>query len=299
MDGRNAGPAGAPAWARGCLLLVTAGVVLMLVISVLTRSGPGVGGGAAGGARVGLIRVEGPIEDSGPFLEELRRLEADRRVRALVLRIDSPGGGVAPTQQMIDGLERFRGRTGYPVIASFGELAASGGYYLSCAAEEIVCEPGTLTGSIGVILSFVDASALLSRLGVRMEVVKSGARKDFGAWWRPMAEDERLMLSGVVDDAYEQFVTAVAEARRLDPAAVRTLADGRIFTGRQALAAGLVDTLGFERDAIALAATRAGLPIQEEAISKARREPEWLELLRRLSEGARVAVSGGPRLEYR
>ena len=299
MNERVPAPMGAPSWARGCLLLVTVAVVLMLVVSVLTRSGPGEGGMSGGGARVGLIRVEGVIENARPFLDELRRLESDRRVRALVVRIHSPGGGVAPTQQMMDGLRRFRARTGYPVIGCFVELAASGGYYLACAAEEIVCEPGTLTGSIGVILSFVDASALLARVGVKMEVVKSGPRKDFGSWWRPLAGEERAMLDDVVADAYDQFTSAVVEARGLDPAVVRELADGRILTGRQALAAGLVDTLGFEPDAIQLAARRAGLAPQEQAISKERREPEWLDLLRRLSEGVRMATRSGTRLEYR
>jgi protease-4 len=220
-------------------------------------------------------------------------------VRALVVRIDSPGGGVAATQEMVEGLRRFRQRTGHPVVASLGAMAASGGYYLCCAAQKIVCEPGTLTGSIGVILSFTDASELLRKLGVRVEVVKSGDRKDFGGFWRGLTEDERSMLQEVVADAHAQFTAAVGEARGLSPEQVRTVADGRIFTGRQALAAGLVDTLGFESEAVALAARLSGMSPETPTLSRARRSSGWLDLMRRLTEEARTPGLRGPRLEYR
>lgn len=296
MQTGPASPRGGAAWVRGCLVLIGLGVAF---VAVVTWSARPTGARGGGGARVGVIRVEGGIESSRGFREELRRLEEDARVRALVVRIDSPGGGVAATQEMADELRRYQTRTGHPVVASLGGLAASGGYYLACAAREIVCEPGTLTGSIGVLLSFVDASELLRKLGVRIEVVKSGERKDFGGYWRALTAEERSMLEGVVADAHEQFTSAVAESRGLDPETVRTLADGRILTGRQALAAGLVDTLGFEADAVEMAARLAGLPPGATTLSRERRTPGWLDLLRRMAEDARTPGFRGPRLEYR
>jgi len=296
MHARQDAAAGWPGWARGCLVLTLLGVALVLVVNWLGR---GDGGGAGAGPRVGLLRVEGEIESSRSFLEELDRLETDRRVRALVLRIDSPGGSVAATQEMFDGVERYRRRTGRPVVASFGGLAASGGYYLGCAAERILCEPGTLTGSIGVLLVFTDASELLRKIGVRVEVVKSGARKDLGQPWRGLSDEERRMLDAVVADAHAQFTEAVARSRGLEPAQIQSIADGRVLTGRQALAEGLVDSLGFEPDAVRLAAGLAGLPPDTPVLSHERWEPDWLRALRRLSGALRAPGVRGARLEYR
>ena len=284
-----------PAWGRGCLVLVAAGIVFFTVVTLLARPG----GGLGTSPRVGIIRVEGEISEARPFLEELRRVEADGRIRALVLRVDSPGGGVGATQEMLDALQRYRRRTAHPVVASLGATAASGGYYLACAAPKIMAEPGTITGSIGVMMTFTDASELMKKLGVRTEVIKTGARKDVGAWWRPMTDDDRVMLESVVGDAYAQFTSTVAESRAMAIDSVRSLADGRILTGRQALAAGLVDTLGFEPDAVHLAARLAGLDPETPVASHERREPDWLDIARRLVGRTRVLLGSGPRLEYR
>jgi protease IV len=284
-----------PAWGRGCLVLAAVVVAFLAVVTLLTRPD----GGFGVSPRVGLIRVEGEISEARPFLEELRRIELDGRIRALVLRVDSPGGGVGATQEMLDAVQRYRRRTEHPVVASLGATAASGGYYLACAASKIVAEPGTITGSIGVMMEFYDASELMKKIGVRTEVVKTGLRKDVGAWWRPMTDDERAMLQSVVGDAYEQFTSTVAESRSMSIESVRDLADGRILTGRQALAAGLVDTLGFEPDAIRLAARLAGLDPSTPASSHERREPDWLSVARRLVGQTRVLLGSGPRLEYR
>lgn len=284
-----------PAWGRGCLLLAATGVVFLGVVTMLARPGSDFGGSP----RVGLIRVEGEISEARPFIEELRRVELDGRIRALVLRVDSPGGGVGPTQEMLDAVQRYRERTGRPVVASLGATAASGGYYLACGAPKIVAEPGTITGSIGVIMTFTDASELMRKIGVRTEVVKTGSRKDVGAWWRPMTDDERTMLESVVADAYEQFTSTVATSRGMAIDSVRVLADGRILTGRQALAVGLVDTLGFQPDAVRLAARLAGLDPATSVTSHERREPDWMDIARRLVGRTRVLLGSGPRLEYR
>ena len=284
-----------PAWGRGCLVLAAAGVVFLAVVTLLARPG----GDFGVSPRVGLIRVEGEISEARSFLDELRRVETDTRIRALVLRVDSPGGGVGATQEMLDAVQRYRRRTEHPVVASLGATAASGGYYLACAASKIVAEPGTITGSIGVIMTFTDASELMKKIGVRTEVVKTGPRKDVGAWWRPMTDDERTMLQSVVGDAYEQFTSTVAVSRSMAIDSVRALADGRILTGRQALAVGLVDTLGFEPDAIRLAARLAGLDPATPVSTHGRREPDWLDIARRLAGRTRVLLGSAPRLEYR
>jgi protease IV len=284
-----------PAWGRGCLVLVAAGALFITVVTLLARPG----GDFGMTPRVGLIRVEGEISEARPFLDELRRVELDGRIRALVLRVDSPGGGVGATQEMLDALQRYRRRTEHPVVASLGATAASGGYYLACAASKIVAEPGTITGSIGVIMTFTDASELMKKIGVRTEVVKTGPRKDVGAWWRPMTDDDRAMLQSVVADAYEQFTSTVAESRALGADSVRSLADGRILTGRQALKVGLVDTLGFEPDAIRMAARLAGLDPATPVSTHERREPDWFSIARRLAGRARVLLGSAPSLEYR
>jgi len=162
-----------------------------------------------------------------------------------------------------------------------------------------MAEPGTLTGSIGVIFSFADASALLSKIGVRFEVVKSGARKDFGAYWRPLTEDERAMLQGIVGDVYDQFTEAVSRGRNLPLEKVRALADGRVLSGRQAVQAGLVDTLGYQEDAVRLAARLAGLSPDTPSLSKRRPEAPILDLLRRFTGEAAAILGSRPQLLYR
>ena len=157
----------------------------------------------------------------------------DPSIRAVVVRIQSPGGVVGPTQEIHDAIQRLRSR-GKPVVASMGSVAASGGYYLAAAATRIVANPGTLTGSIGVILQLAEIEGLLRKVGVRYEIIKSGRYKDAGSFARPMTPDERAVLQAVLDDMHDQFVTAVAEGRRLPKERARALADGRVFSGRMA-----------------------------------------------------------------
>jgi protease IV len=291
-----------PGWLNGCLILLGVSVLFFVVLLILV----GVGGrardrstGLPFGQRVGLIELNGEITESRRFLEELKRLEDDPRVAALVLRIDSPGGGVAATQEIYHALQQYHEATHHPVVASLGSLAASGGYYAACAAQKIVTEPGTLTGSIGVIFSFADASELMKKIGVHVEVVKSGAKKDFGAYWRPLTADEQSMLQGIVGDVYDQFTEAVGQSRGIPLEKVRELADGRILSGRQAVQAGLADTLGFQSDAVAIAAAMAGLPPETSTVSKRRLEMDWLDMVRRLAGRTEALLGARPRLDYR
>jgi protease-4 len=205
------------------------------------------------------IAIEGPI--AGPTRTRvLRALEQvrQRECPALLLRIDTPGGTVGDSQEIHAALKRLRER-GCRVVASFGNISASGGVYVGVAAEKIVANPGTITGSIGVILRGNDLSRLLERIGVRFETVKSGLYKDILSPDRALTEQERQLLQELIDASYGQFVAAVAAGRGLTEATVRGFADGRVFTGAQALELGLVDGLGDEEAARRLAAELAGL----------------------------------------
>jgi protease-4 len=209
------------------------------------------------GDRVAVVRVEGVVMDARWVLEALQRQGKDPRVRAMVIRVDTPGGAVAPTQEIFRSLRSLGQRK--KVVASLGSMATSGGYYVACAAEKIVANPGTITGSIGVVVHMANLEGLLEKLGVQGQVIKSGEHKDMGSMFRPLSDIEKGLLQTVVDDVHDQFVRDVAQCRRLEVEKVRTMADGRIFSGRQAQGLGLVDELGGLQEAIQVAASLAGI----------------------------------------
>lgn len=209
--------------------------------------------------RVGLIRVEGAILDAHETVSDLKRFGKSPSVKAIVLRIDSPGGGVVPSQEIHDAVIRVRNEDNKKVITSMGTVAASGGYYIAVASDRIMANPGTLTGSIGVIMELANLQGLLKKVGVESVVIKSGTHKDLASPFRAMSAEDRKILQAVLDDVHEQFIEAVADGRALELADVRPLADGRIFTGRQARAVRLVDELGNLDDAIQTAADLAGI----------------------------------------
>jgi protease-4 len=188
-----------------------------------------------------------------------------------VLRIDSPGGGVVPSQEIHDAVQRVRTKNNKAVIASMGSVAASGGYYIAVATDRIVANPGTLTGSIGVIMEMANVEGLLQKIGVEGVVIKSGKFKDVGSPLRKMSDEERGLLQNVMDDVHKQFIEAVAEGRALELSDVQALADGRIFTGRQAKDAKLVDELGDLEDAIQLAADIVGIEGEPKVVEPRRR----------------------------
>ncbi len=212
-----------------------------------------------GQERIALVRIEGPILDSRATVNEMESYGDDPLVKAIVLRIDSPGGGVAPSQEIYNAVKRVRQEKHKTVVASMGSVAASGGYYIAAASDRILANPGTLTGSIGVIMQLANFENLMDKLGVKNFVIKSGRYKDLGSPFRAMADDDRQLLQSVMDDAHRQFIEAVAEGRSLDVADVEVLADGRVFTGQQAKDALLVDELGDLKDAVALAADMSGV----------------------------------------
>lgn len=204
---------------------------------------------ASSGPAIGVLEVKGAITNLDKQIKQLRKLAKDSDVHAIVMRVDSPGGAVAPSQELHDEVRRVVA-SGKPVVVSMGNAAASGGYYISCPASLIVAEPGTLTASIGVITQLPDFSKLLDKVEVKFNTFTSGALKDSGSPYRPMEEKDRTYFQAVVQDLYVQFLTAVAEGRKLDVEKVRPYADGRVLTGKQAKELGFVDQLGGYHDAI-------------------------------------------------
>lgn len=211
-----------------------------------------------GGGRVALIKIEGVLLLSENIVEEIRNYAEDSSVKAIVLRIDSPGGGVVPSQEIYNSVKSAR-KEGKKVVVSMGSVAASGGYYIAAAADKIVANPGTLTGSIGVKMEFANLEKLLEKIGVKGMVVKAGEYKDIASPYREMTPQEKQLLQDVIDDVHTQFIRAVAEGRGMQEGEVRAIADGRIFTGQQAMGLKLVDKLGDLEDSIELAGGLAGI----------------------------------------
>jgi protease-4 len=254
----------------GAAVLVVFVVTIWLLIAVTDD-------GLPGGAKVAVVEVEGIIGaeatrglDTDGVIRVLGEYRDDPAVRAVVLRINSPGGVVAPTQEIFTAVRRLR-EAKKPVVASLGSVAASGGYYVAVAADRIYASPGTLTGSIGVVMQLANLEGLLKKVGVEYVVVKAGAYKDVGNMARAMTPEERRILQSLLDDVYDQFIGAVAEGRGLDPQAVRAFAEGRIYSGRQAQSLKMVDDLGGLEDAIEAAAKMAGLPAKPKVIYPRRR----------------------------
>lgn len=216
-------------------------------------------------------------------LEQLEKYRTDESVRAVVLRVDTPGGTVVAAQEIHRALQRLREGSRKKVVVSMGDLAASGGYYVACAADRVLASPGTLTGSIGVIMQFPNYQGLLGKIGLGTNTIKSGEFKDLGNGAREMTDRDRKLLQGLVDDVYAQFVEVVAAGRRIPAERVRTLADGRVFSGRQALALGLVDELGDLDAAIAAAGRLAGISGTPEVLREKPKRRLWELLNARLA----------------
>jgi len=209
------------------------------------------------GDRVGVILVQGVLADARGIIEQIDEFDGNDSVKAVVLRVESPGGGVVPSQEIYDRLKKVKENK--IVVASLGAVAASGGYYIACAADKIVANPGTVTGSIGVILQFPLFEELFRKIGIGSTTIKSGKYKDMGSPFRELTPGERAFLQGVTNDIYDQFVDTVLASRNIPPSRSAEIAEGKIFTGRQALELGLVDALGSEQDAIDLAAKLSGM----------------------------------------
>ncbi|HAM53535.1 MAG TPA: signal peptide peptidase SppA [Nitrospiraceae bacterium] len=250
---------------KGCLVLLVILFLLLALsatIALLQKNVPL-------GEKVAVVRIEGPIMDSKTTIEEIRDYVKNPSVKAIILRVDSPGGAVAPSQEIYEEVRKAVSKK--KVVVSMGSLAASGGYYISAPASRILANPGTLTGSIGVIMEIPNIEGLMGKIGVKTEVIKSGRHKDIASIFRGIGKEERIILQSVLDDVHEQFIKAVAEGRKMLPDDVRKLADGRIFTGRQAVEVGLVDELGDLEDAVKVAAKLSGIKGEPEVVEKKER----------------------------
>ncbi|MCC6744471.1 MAG: signal peptide peptidase SppA [Acidobacteria bacterium] len=248
------------------IAIAAVALVVFAVAIFAVALGMSQGGGLFGpsGDRIAIVRVTGVIFDSRSVIGSLQRYANDDRVKAIVIRVDSPGGGVAASQEIYQELIRLRVEKKKTIVVSMGSVAASGGYYLACGADHVVANPGTVTGSIGVIAEWYNYGSLLDMAGLKPELIKSGAMKDIGSPVRPMTPEERAVLQQLIDRMFNQFVGVVVTARSgkqgLDEARIRALADGRVFTGDEALENGLVDEIGNERTAILAAAKLVGIP---------------------------------------
>jgi protease-4 len=279
-----------------------------------------------GAAKIVLMDVSGMLSDEGttpilslgnpparvPMLvrirEELKKAERDRQVRALIVRINSPGGTVTASDIVFREIEAFKQRTRLPVVAVMMDVAASGGYYVALAADTIVAHPTTVTGSIGTVMISVNAEGLMQKLGVAATAIKSAEHKDMGSPFRPLTAEERGIFQAVINQLQGQFVAKVVANRKLPPAAAQKLADGRIYTADQALAHGLVDTIGYMSDAVALARRAAGVdqarvivyhrPRQYRATYYARTDDIPIAGLDASLSGLASLAASGPRFLY-
>lgn len=225
--------------------------------------------------KVAVIEINGVITQSRPIIDKLVGYRENDKIRAIVLRIDSPGGGVGPAQEIHE--EVLKTREKKVVVVSMGSVAASGGYYIACGAHKIVANPGTITGSIGVIIEFANIEELLGKIGLKSVVIKSGKYKDILSPTRELRDEERTLLQEVIDTVHSQFINAVSHGRNIPAEKVTEIADGRILSGEQALKLGLVDKLGNLQDAIQIAAEQAGIPGKPTVIYPEKKRPSLWE----------------------
>jgi protease-4 len=260
---------------RGCAVVALVFVAFFVLIGLISRMDEW---SFTTGDKVAVLPVTGLIADSEGTIDQLKKFAKDDSVKAIVLRINSPGGGVGPSQEIYEEVKKLKGKK--VVVASMGALAASGGYYIACAAQKIYANPGTITGSIGVIMQFVNVRDLIEKIGLKGMVVKSGAFKDIGSPLREMKAEERELLQGVIDNVHSQFIGAVAEGRKMERESVAKIADGRIFSGEQAKSLGLVDAIGNLEDAVADAGKLAKIEGEPRVVTPPKKKLSILELLK-------------------
>lgn len=298
----------------GLLLVLVALFVLIILISGIIALWGQI---PLLGYSVAVLEVDEPIYEVRDYIKFLHKQRDNTAVRAIVVYLNSPGGVVGAVQELYSEIDKIRQEGTKPIIASMGNIATSGAYYLACATDKVYANPGTITGSIGVLLNLPNWEELIQKIGLKFEVIKSGKHKDIGSPTRPMTPEEQKILSQLIDDSYHQFLEVVVENRRqpimealrskdilsspsitneqLLAVLSREIADGRIFTGRQGLGYGLVDQLGNLQDAIDYAAQVSGLKPRPHVITSRRHRPLW-ELL--LGKFRSFQPTSFPTLEY-
>jgi protease-4 len=258
----------------GLLVVLAVGFVFLIYSfsSLGTRTTETVVTGS--GDKIAVVELSGVIQSSEDFVHQVKKYREDRSIKALLIRIDSPGGGVVPSQEMYEELKKTRS-SGKPIVVSMGSLAASGGYYVACGASRLVANRGSLTGSIGVISEFLQFRGAMDKLGIDVKTIKSGKLKDAGSPVRKMTEDDQKYFQSLMDGVHRQFISVVQEERKLDHQKAVALADGRVFTGEQALAEGLVDTIGTYEEAIKITADLAGIEGKPSLVRERKRTTLW------------------------
>jgi len=275
---------------KACLII---GVVLLVavaagvIVALLSRVDLG--------DKIAVLPIEGPIVDSHDAVEDLKEYVKNPSIKAIVVRVDSPGGAVAPSQEIYEEIKKAALKK--KVVVSMGSIAASGGYYISAPATKIMANPGSITGSIGVIMELPNFEGLMKKIGVKTEVIKAGDHKDLASVFRELDPEERAIIQGVLNDVHEQFIMAVSEGRKMPVEKVREIADGRIFSGKQALGAGLIDQLGGLEDAIDAAKSLSGIKGEVTIIRKKKRGG-FLDLLTGKTSLAFPQASPGIAFKY-
>jgi len=258
------------------LILIVICAVFFLMVFALSRFGDQYTY-VWGGDKIGVIEIEGTIFQAEPVIEKIIKFRKSKSVKAIILRINSPGGAVAPSQEIYQEVKKTcKEKT---VVVSVESVAASGGYYIACAADEIIANPGTLVGSIGVILQIENIEELLKKIGLSRKVIKSGKYKDIGSMTRKMTAEEEAMLQEFSDDIYGQFIDAVVEGRNIKREEVLKLADGRIFSGAQAIKLGLIDKLGNLQDAISITGEMVGIKGEPRTIYPKKKKPSIFDFI--------------------
>jgi protease IV len=263
-------------------LLLVGGAFVLLAVTVvavlLTFEGED-GAEFAFSDRIQVVDIEGELVDSRPILDQIKRYEDSESVKAILLNIDSPGGGVAVSQEVYTEIKRLREKKDKIIVSYLSSTGASGAYYLSCASNKIVANPGTIVGSIGVIAEWVNYADLLEWAKLKDIVFKTGEFKDTGSASRALTDNERKYFQGLIDDMYVQFLEAVSSGRKLDLQDVRTMADGRVFTGRDAKERKLIDEIGNFQDAVDITAKLAGISGKPRLLRSTRQRVTLLDVL--------------------
>jgi protease-4 len=287
-------------------IVVGGGSFLFFILCLAALASMFTGGGSSRISRspnqIASLEIKGTISDSKEFIEELKEYGKRPNVRSVIIRIDSPGGGVAASQEIYEAIKKFRAETKKKVVVSMASTAASGGYYIACAADRIFANPGSITGSIGVIAQWYDYSDLLRWAKMQSVVIKSGDLKDSGSGFRPMTNEEKKYFQSLIDDMYSQFVAAVSESREIPEEDVRRLADGRVYTGREAVENRLVDELGTFQDAVDAAAKMGGITDEPKLLAPVKKRFSVLDIVLGNAESVFPFASGGSeshvRFEY-
>jgi protease-4 len=284
-------------------ILIGLGVIVVLLIiffSALYLIGRSAGTSTrfAFGEKIAIVEIRGVIAQSSGIIDEIHQYLEDDGVKAIILRIDSPGGGVGPSQEIHREVLKVKEKK--KIVTSMGSVAASGGYYIACASDLIVANPGTITGSIGVLMEFTNIEELFKKIGIKGVVLKSGEHKDIGSPFREMTYEEKRIIQEVIDNVHQQFIKAVAQGRKLDCSKVTQIADGRILTGEQAKQLGLVDRIGNLDDAIDAAAKLVGIEGKPDIVYPRKKFSIWELLIREtVSTVLEMLQEKGFELNYR